>query len=139
MTWSKPLTEDEVDFIRATYEQLGPTKCSKRLGRSISVVKSRAKEMGLTGRKPSRARETATPEPVEDGERQDTLGRLREARDLLRREMAEADTRNVAGIVKEYRATCMQIEELEGGDDDGGGGLADAIRAALSGAAPARG
>ena len=49
MTWSKPLTEDEVDFIRATYEQLGPTECSKRLGRSISVVKSRAKEMGLTG------------------------------------------------------------------------------------------
>lgn len=143
MTWSKPLTGEEVEFIRQTYQQLGPTACARKLGRSKSVVKARAKEMGLTGRRPPRARVAAAadPRPDEpDGARQDTLGRLREARDLLKREMLEVDPRNVAAIVKEYRACCMQVEELEAGAvGGGGGGLADALREALSGAAASRG
>lgn len=132
MTWSKPLTEDEVEFIRTTYRELGPMECARRLGRSRSVVKSRAKEMGLTNREAvTRTRVVAA--PMADEGRQDTLARLREARDVLHEQMLGADPRNVAGIVREYRATCREIEELEGGEKDGGGSLADALARVLSG------
>ncbi len=134
MTWSKPLTNDEVEFIRTTYAELGPTECAKRLGRSKSVVKSRAKEMGLTNLEAvTPARVTAEP-PSDAGGRQDTLARLREARDVLHLQMLGADPKNVAGIVREYRATCREIEEMEGGEADGGSSLAGALARIISGA-----
>lgn len=52
-------------------------------------------------------------QPMTETNYQNTLARLREARDLLREQMLIADPRNIAQIVKEYRTTCDDIEKLE--------------------------
>ena len=135
MSWSKPLTDEEREFIRQTYPELGTAECAKRLGRSKRCVQVNARRMGLmpTAGQPrtTRAREVRAgdaPAPVPD----DTLSRLREARDVLHRQMLDADPKTVASIVREYRAVCKDIDDLEGGGADGGGSLADAIAKALS-------
>lgn len=133
MSWSKPLTDEEREFIRQTYPELGTAECAKRLGRSKRCVQVNARRMGLmpTVGQPrtTPAREVrAEDAPVPD----DTLSRLREARDVLHRQMLDADPKTVASIVREYRAVCKDIDNLEGGGADGGGSLADAIAKALS-------
>lgn len=139
MAWSKPLTDDEKEFIRQTYPQLGTTECARRLGRSRRCVQVNARRMGLMAEaRTTPAREVrgeqgpsegAAIEPAAGG---DTLSRLREARDVLHRQMLEADPKNVASIVREYRAVCKDIDAMGGGGADGSDSLADAIARALS-------
>jgi len=135
MAWSKPLTDDEKEFIRQTYPQLGTTECARRLGRSRRCVQVNARRMGLmaeartTPAREVRGEQTSEPEPAAGG---DTLSRLREARDVLHRQMLDADPKNVASIVREYRAVCKDIDAMEGGGADGSDSLADAIARALS-------
>ena len=71
------------------------------------------------------------PDPACEGGRQDTLGRLRWVRDLLQRQLLEAEPTQAARLAKEYRDTVEAIERMEGaeggGADDGLDALAGAI------------
>lgn len=123
MTPQNPLTQSEIDYILKAKEQHVPNKkIAETLGRSIRVVQKYAAKY--------RKRETTVKDalkelpgvsyavPFREGERQNTTARLREERNLLRESLLTAETRNIATIAKEYRAVCMQIEELEGAKVD---------------------
>ena len=113
MTPQNPLTQSEIDYILKAKEQHVPNKkIAETLGRSIRVVQKYAAKY--------RKRETTVKDalPFREGERQNTAARLREERNLLRESLLTAETRNIATIAKEYRAVCMQIEELEGAKVD---------------------
>lgn len=61
--------------------------------------------------------------------RQDTLARLRDLRDALEAQLAEAKPAYVGRIASEYRATVLEIEKMEGGGAGGdpSGSLASVI------------
>lgn len=108
---AKKLSVVDVEYIKqAKARHMPNSQIAKNLGCTIRSVQNYAKQINA---------ETIplTPEPaaqkLEDEDAQDTLTRLKEARDILRMQMLVADARNVAGIVKEYRAACEDVERLE--------------------------
>lgn len=108
---SKKLTEADIEYIRqAKTHNIPNSQIAKTLGCTIRSVQKYARILNdeLFGS----SQDTPTQE-ICDPDQQDTLTRLREARDILRMQMLVADPRNVAGIVKEYRAACEDVEKLE--------------------------
>lgn len=55
----------------------------------------------------------------EEAERQDTLKRLRDLRDYLKRQMDEAIPAYAGKLASEYRATVLEIDRLEAADGAG--------------------
>ncbi len=113
---AKKLSVVDVEYIKqAKARHMPNAQIAKNLGCTIRSVQNYAKQINA---------ETIplTPEPaaqkLEDEDTQDTLTRLKEARDILRMQMLVADARNVAGIVKEYRAACEDVERLEGEESE---------------------
>lgn len=113
---AKKLSVVDVEYIKqAKARHMPNVQIAKNLGCTIRSVQNYAKQINA---------ETIplTPEPaaqkLEDEDTQDTLTRLKEARDILRMQMLVADARNVAGIVKEYRAACEDVERLEGEESE---------------------
>lgn len=49
----------------------------------------------------------------------DRLEKLQELEAMLKANLTTADVRSLAGIAKQYRETIKEIEEIEGGDNDG--------------------
>lgn len=99
-------TDTELEYIKAVYPQLGPTEISRRLGRSLSAVKARIKQLGLKST-------DIEPFEVKVIDPQNTYERLIELRDVLRKRMTSAPPNCIAGICKEYRATLVEIEKIE--------------------------
>lgn len=106
------MTEEELEYIRAVYPELGPSAIARNLGRSLSAVKARIKEMGL--KKETRIVEFPKVE-VTLRDPQDKLDRLIETRELLRKSLVEAPPNCIASISKEYRAVLKEIDSLENG------------------------
>lgn len=101
------MTEDELEYIRAVYPELGPSAIARNLGRSLSAVKARIKEMGL--KKSDKQISIVKLDPnaaIKDHDR------LIELRDILRQRLIEASPREIASISKEYRAVLQDIEAL---------------------------
>ena len=49
----------------------------------------------------------------------DRLEKLRELEAMLKANLETSDARSLAGIAKQYRETIKEIEEIEGGENDG--------------------
>lgn len=126
-------TADERQFIKSAYQRFGTVEIAKKLGRSRSGVSKLVKEMKESGEIPSaRSMERSTgrvtagpPSDAPDGT-QDTAGQLRWVRDILERNLWDAEPPQAARLAKEYRETVMAIEGMEGGSD-GGSALAGAL------------
>ncbi len=105
------MTEEELEYIRAVYPKLGPSEIARRLGRSLSAVKSRIKQMGL--------KKTESPFTVvsikQKDESQNTYDRLIELRGVLQNQLADINTPSncIASLSKEYRAVLKDIEAFE--------------------------
>lgn len=115
-------TAMELDYISAVYPAIGPTEIARKLGRSKSAVKARIAQMGLRDRPADDGEPPAAPET--------TLDRLRETRTIVRQAMAQAPPAAIAGLSKEYRALCEDIDRLEAE----GAGETDAIDEIVSAA-----
>lgn len=98
-------TDTEIEYIRAVYPELGPTEIARRLGRSLSAVKARIKQLGLVKEKRREIQRTTEP--------QDTRERLIELRDMLRTQLVDAPPNSIASICKEYRAVLKEIETID--------------------------
>lgn len=103
------MTEEELEYIRAVYPKLGPSEIARRLGRSLSAVKSRIKQMGL--------KKTESPFTVisvkPNKETQNTYERLLELREILQAQLIDAPSNCIASLSKEYRAVLKDIEAFE--------------------------
>lgn len=112
------VTEGEREYIRSKIGQLSVTKIAKNLGRSRSIVSKIVSDEGLR----KKAVETASTEPAPGGAPPpgpaDTLGRLKELRDMLRDALKVAQPRETAALAREYRATVEAIDRMEGDPDD---------------------
>ena len=103
------MTECELDYIKAVYPQIGPTEIARRLGRSLSAVKSRIRQMGL-----SKVRDAKTTNPQSaPAASANPRERLLELRDLLRESLLDAPPNCIASLSKEYRAVLHDLEESE--------------------------
>lgn len=134
-----PWTEDERRFVRDAYPGLGPAAIARKLGRSRSGVCSLVAKMKESGEisEPKSMQASmdgvgyGLPDPAREEGGQDTLGRLRWVRDLLQRQLLDAEPTQAARLAKEYRDTVEAIERMEGaeggGADDGLDALAGAI------------
>lgn len=109
------MTAEELEYIRAVYPEIGPSAIARNLGRSLSAVKARIKEMGL--KKETRIVEFPKVE-VTLHDPQNELDRLIETRELLRKSLVDAPPNCIASISKEYRAVLQDIEALENKKDD---------------------
>lgn len=108
---AKKLSVVDVEYIKqAKARNMPNAQIAKNLGCTIRSVQNYVKQ--INAQTIPLAQEPAAQE-LEDADAQDTLTRLKEARDILRMQMLVADARNVAGIVKEYRAACEDVERLE--------------------------
>lgn len=107
------MSDEELKYIRSVYPELGPSAIARNLGRSLSAVKARIKEMGL--KKPD------AQISVVKFDRNTTIkdyDRLVELRDILHQRLTEASPSAIAAISKEYRAVLKDIEALENKKDD---------------------
>lgn len=106
------MTEEELEYIRAVYPKLGPSEIARRLGRSLSAVKSRIKQMGL--------KKSESPFVVvsvkQREESQNTYERLLELREILQDQLVDAPSNCIASLSKEYRAVLKDIEAFEQND-----------------------
>lgn len=113
---AKKLSVVDVEYIKqAKARNMPNAQIAKNLGCTIRSVQKYAKQ--IDAETIPLAQEPAA-QQLEDADAQDTLTRLKEARDILRMQMLVADARNVAGIVKEYRAACEDVERLEGEESE---------------------
>lgn len=113
---AKKLSVVDVEYIKqAKARNMPNAQIAKNLGCTIRSVQNYVKQ--INAQTIPLAQEPAAQE-LEDADAQDTLTRLKEARDILRMQMLVADARNVAGIVKEYRAACEDVERLEGEESE---------------------
>lgn len=104
------MSDEELEYIRSVYPKLGPSAIARNLGRSLSAVKARIKEMGL--KKPD------AQISVVKFDRNTTIkdyDRLVELRDILHQRLTEASPSAIAAISKEYRAVLKDIDALENG------------------------
>ena len=123
----KPWTADEREFVKNAYPALGPAAIAKKLKRSRSGVCALIKRMKESGEiatdestgESVGASLSAPPADGPDG-RQDTLGRLRWVRQIIERQLYDAEPSQAARLAKEYRETLEQIERIEGAGEDGG-------------------
>ena len=119
----RPITDEEREFVRAAFPQLGVTEIARKLGRSRTAVNEIVRR--------ERLRETVRDEG--GGEPPGgAVVRLEELRDALREAMLKAPTAQIAGIAREYRATIEAIERMEGGDGDGSSAAIEAIARSIS-------
>lgn len=124
-----PLSEEELAFVRASYAELGPTECARRLGRSRQTVYRVARAEGLR-KAEARPPEPDRPPPRAPDRRADgpaTSERLHELRDRLHDALLAAEPKEIAGIARVYLATLESIDRTEGGADDEGTLALDAI------------
>lgn len=113
---AKKLSVVDVEYIKqAKARNMPNAQIAKNLGCTIRSVQNYVKQ--INAQTIPLAQEPAA-QQLEDADAQDTLTRLKEARDILRMQMLVADARNVAGIVKEYRAACEDVERLEGEESE---------------------
>lgn len=126
---SDRMTDEELEYIRAVYPDLGPSEIARRLGRSLSAVKARIKQMGLTkeeGHSFKVLRVDKSKEP------QDTYDRLVELRGILRRQLVDAPPSCIAALSKEYRAVLQDIDSFEKGDSQSQSNPLEQIAKAIS-------
>lgn len=106
----KALSKANIEYIKqALTRGISTATIADNLGITIRCVQQHAKKLSDE----TIAYGSLKVQPIKENNYQDTLARLREARDLLREQMLIADPRNIAQIVKEYRTTCDDIERLE--------------------------
>lgn len=104
------MTEEELEYIRAVYPEIGPSEIARRLGRSLSAVKARIKQMGL--KKPEKPFTVLKIEP-KGKDPQGTYERLVELRGILQAQLVESPPNCIAALSKEYRAVLHDIDAFE--------------------------
>lgn len=113
---ARRLSDADIEYIKqAKAHNMPNAQIAKNLDCTIRSVQKYAKQ--LSADTLELVKDPAA-QQLEDADAQDTLTRLKEARDILRMQMLVADARNVAGIVKEYRAACEDVERLEGEESE---------------------
>ncbi len=107
-------TDLEIEYIKAAYPQLGPTAISRKLGRSLSAVKARIKELDLKNDKPTNKEPKPSLKAIKQLPEEDRTSRLLELRDILHTQLTDINTPSncIAAICREYRATLEEIEKL---------------------------
>lgn len=112
-------TELEIEYIIAAYPALGPTEISRKLGRSLSAVKARIKQLGLKNENAQRIEPKPSLAAIKELPEDDRLARLVELRDILHRQMISDTTppNCVASLCREYRATLEEIDKLSADQD----------------------
>lgn len=120
----RSITDEEREFVRAAFPQLGVTEIARKLGRSRTAVNEIVRR--------ERLRETVRDEGGGEPPGGGAVVRLEELRDALREAMLKAPTAQIAGIAREYRATIEAIERMEGGDGDGSSAAIEAIARSIS-------
>ncbi|KXB33633.1 helix-turn-helix domain-containing protein [Atopobium deltae] len=112
----KPLSNADIDYIKqARLRGVATKDIAAHLGCTTRTVQKytnrfKAETIPLVATTSANTKSTA-----------DDLGmleRLKEARNILRTQMLEADPRNIASIVKEYRAVCEEVERIEEKDSE---------------------
>lgn len=122
-----PLTEAEREYVRSHFPQLGVTAIARNLGRGRSAINKVVKDEGLRERD---VREPSSPKV--GGVRDDALGRLKELRDILRRQLEVAGPKETAALAREYRATVESIERMEGDPTDDAAIALDAVASSIA-------
>lgn len=122
MAFSKPFSEDEIEYIRLKHGVLSSAEIAEKLDRSQRGVNNKIKELGLSDANlASCARvKEGLPEPpgIVPGGR---LEALFELRDMIRAEVILAEGQTKAKLSQEYREILSEIDALEnpvGGDQD---------------------
>lgn len=110
MAWSKPLDDDEIEFIKTSWPQLSAPEIARRMGRSRRTVDRHLEALGLKARQApanvGRARVGA-----EAGGR---LAELYELKSILRATLTgDVDPRSIAKVSSEYREVLAEIDALE--------------------------
>ncbi len=126
-----PLTEAEREYVRSHFPQLGVTAIARNLGRGRSAINKVVKDEGLRERD---VREPSSPEAggVRDDAPEDALGRLKELRDMLRKQLEVAGPKETAALAREYRATVESIERMEGDPTDDAAIALDAVASSIA-------
>lgn len=122
MAFSKPFSDEEIEYIKLKYGVLSSAEIAEKLDRSQRGVNNKIKELGLSdARLASCARvKGASIEPpgIEECGR---LGALVELRDMIRAEVILAEGQTKAKLSQEYREILAEIDALEnpvGGDQE---------------------
>ena len=143
MTFSKPVTQRELDFIRDSWGRLKISEIAAQLGRSERTIYKKINDMhlreGATG-KPMQVEPKPEPkrtgtEPLPEG--LSSLDRLRRLRDIQWAALQGAEPREMSKLSAEYRETLKDIEAMESGgagevsnDDDGISNIIELVRSA---------
>lgn len=148
MSFTRPYTQKELDFIRDNWERMTVQEIADKLGRSKSGIYKKISDMRLRGDRPGKAVPPMDAGPkkappmdkkvvrsgVESiGARKTDLERMKDLRDLIWRNLLDAEPSEVSKLAPEFRKTIEKIESMEGGDgadasnDRADGGLADII------------
>jgi len=133
VTWHKPFSEIEVEYIERHYPKMGCADIAAKLGRSEQGVRNVVNRLGLS--QPHACVEEAPcarPKVAagQEEESQDELAELRQLKRALKRSMREdAGPQTLPKLSAEFREVVRRISELEGGDGgkSGGGELAGLI------------
>lgn len=112
----KTLTRANIEYIKqAKAKRLTNAKIAEHVGCSIRCVQQYAKKLKDEQTPPM---DKSADEYINNNNGLTVLARFREARDLLREQMLVAEARNIAQIVKEYRAVCEEVERMEAEVDE---------------------
>lgn len=123
-----PVTEIELEYVRAKFPQMSVAEIARRMGRSRACVNDVVRREGL---REACKRQPADTAP-EGAAPSDPLSRLKELRDMLRKSLKEASPKEMASLAREYRATVEAIDRMEGGDDDEAASALDAVAKSIA-------
>lgn len=111
MAFSKPFTEEEIDYIRMKHGVLSTSEIAEKLERSQRGVRNKIKELGLNdAQKASCARVYGESDGTEP---EDRLDALYELKSMIRAEVIVAEGQAKAKLSQEYREILAEIDELE--------------------------
>lgn len=130
MTFAKPFTQRELEYVRANWKTKTVKEMASELHRSPSSVYKKINDMHLREAPPGgpdAAADSKGPRKLIPSE----AGSLEDLRSLLWRSLQEAEPRDVPRLSKEYRDTVAAIEGRgsgDGADDDEADPIVERLR-----------
>lgn len=143
LAFTRAYTQRELDYIRANWQSKSCAEMASELGRSERGIYKKIRDMHLRDASPPKGSAPMQKAPLEHApiHEQTSQGAprsrsdaewLAELRDLIWRNLQDAEPVDVARLAPEFRKTLAEMgraREVEGGTDEQGGGdsLADVI------------
>lgn len=119
MSWSKPFTVAEIEYIKNNFPRMSALEIAEQLGRTKRGVNAKISALGLRDADGERCARASFPaEQPREGSRIDAL---KELRDMQRSALAACSAASMAKLSAEYRETLSQIEAIENPDTSNGG------------------